>query len=208
METFLREKVMPGAAKTANGGFKVYFKHWPICKDCNAVMTGNTMHPVACQAAMAAEGARLVGGDEAFWKMHDLLFEHQADWKKTRDFVPYARQIGLDEAAFRKAMASSEALNRVRADAADGMALGSEEIEDPARRAEIRVDSTPVLFVDGRRLDSWRAPGTWRALLGDAEIFKKMFAVLQSTAIQKRTTTRPAGRAPAPATSQPATPGR
>lgn len=204
LETYLREKVMPRAAQAPNGGLKIYFKHWPLCKDCNEVMNGNTVHPMACQASLAVEAARLVGGDKAFWEMHDLLFEHQAEWKKSRDFVKYAKKIGLNEAAFTKAMASSEALDRVRADVADGGALGAEEIEDASRRAEIRIDSTPVVFVDGRRLDSWRAPGTWRAILGDGEIFKQLFGVLQSTAIRKQPATRPAGQMPTIPASQPA----
>lgn len=193
LETFLREKVMPLTSRAPNGGFKIYFKHWPICKDCNDVMTGKTMHPAACKAALATEAARIVGGSDAFWKMHDLLFEHQADWKKTLDFVPYARQIGLNEEAFRKAMDSSEAISRIRSDAADGAALGQEEISDPSRRTEVRVESTPIIFVDGRRLDSWRALGVWRAMLGDGDVFKQLIGVLQSTALPRRPATRPAG---------------
>ncbi|MBI4580141.1 MAG: thioredoxin domain-containing protein [Planctomycetes bacterium] len=162
-EKHYREKVAPMAGKAPNGGFKVIFKHWPICKDCNEAMTGNTLHPAACEAALATEAARILGGDEAFWKMHDLLFEHQNDWKKSRNFVVYAKQIGLDEAEFRKAMGSSQALARVRADVADGAAVGRNE--STTRRGELKVEGTPTIFVDGKRLNSPQNANTWASIL-------------------------------------------
>ncbi len=182
-EKYLIEAVLPMGQRSGNG-FKVVFKHWPICKDCNDVMAGNTLHPAACQAAYAAEAARLLGGDEAFWKMHDLLFENQNTWKKSRDFAQYARQIGLDEAAFLKSMASSEALSRVRADVADGAAMGS-EIENPEQRAEIKVDSTPTIFVDGKRLNSPTKGKTW-------------LQILRTPVAPMSAATRPAGQPPGP----------
>lgn len=163
-EKYLMEQVMPLKLPGGRAAFKVIFKHWPICKDCNDLMEGNTLHPAACEAAMAAEAARIVGGNEAFWKMHDLLFANQSEWSKSRDFLQYARRIGLDEAAFRKAMDSSEALDRVRADIADGVAAGS-EVQSATRRAEIKVDSTPTLFVDGRRLSSPQRAKTWQQIM-------------------------------------------
>jgi protein-disulfide isomerase len=163
-ETYLMKQVLPLKTKTGQPAFKVVFKHWPICKDCNDLMTGDTLHPAACQAALAAEAARILGGDEAFWKMHDLLFANQAAWRKSRDFRSYARQIGLDEDAFVKAMDGPEALNRVREDIADGVRMGS-ELESATRRAEMKVDSTPTIFVDGRRLNSPQFAKTWQGIM-------------------------------------------
>lgn len=144
-------------------GFKLIFKHWPLSKDCNDEIESSP-HPAACEASLAVEAARMVGGDEAFWKMHDLLFATQSQWRRNRDFLPYARRLELDETAFVEAMNSSEALDRVRQDIADGANLGG-EIENPTRRSEQKVDSTPTVFVDGKRLNSPQRAATWRQIM-------------------------------------------
>lgn len=146
------------------GGLKMVFKHWPICKDCNDVMQGPTKHPKACGAAYAAEAAKIVGGDEAFWKMHDLLFARQDEWKKTGEFVEYARQLGLDVDEFKRAFDSPEVKANVLQDARDGHALG-EGVEDKILAGETRVESTPSLFIDGRKLTNPSKARTWQTIL-------------------------------------------
>ena len=47
---------------------RVVFKHAPL-----------PFHPNAKPAAEAAVAVRALGGDRAFWKFHDLLFQNQAD---------------------------------------------------------------------------------------------------------------------------------
>lgn len=183
-EDYLLKSVLPRKAG-GKPAFKLVFKHWPICKDCNDTIQGASIHPAACEAALATEAARMLGGDEAFWKMHDLLFARQNEWRKSRDFMPYARELGFDEAEFRKAMDSSEAMARVRADVADGANLGS-AIENPAQRAEAKVDSTPTIFVNGKRLNSPQWAKTWGA-------------IIQTPPANRAQATRPAAAVPATA---------
>jgi len=197
-ETFFREKVQPMAQQAPEGGFKIYFKHWPICKDCNEGMQGPTRHPLACQAAYAAEAARILGGDAKFWEMHDLLYEHQSEWMTSKDFLPYAQRLGLDKAQFIAAMDSNEAKERVRADAQDGLELGKTEITDADRRAEIAVTSTPAIFVDGRRFDSWSTtdramgiPRAWSMMLGSRDAFNRLLSTLQQTALPAQQSRQP-----------------
>ncbi|HOA72852.1 MAG TPA: thioredoxin domain-containing protein [Phycisphaerae bacterium] len=190
LEDYFKKSVLSRRLPNGQPVFKVIFKHWPICKDCNDRMEGVSIHPAACDAALAAEAARLVGGDEAFWKMHDLLFANQKVWKKSRDFLPYARQIGLDEAAFRKAMASSEALSRVREDVNDGANMG-QDLADPAQRAAQKVDSTPTIFVNGRRLNSPQFGRTWTAII--------QFSQMMQTQQTQQTKQPPPATRPAPA---------
>jgi len=163
LAAYIHDSVIPMSKKLPNGDFRMIFKHWPIGKDCNEAAKNN-LHPKACQASYAAEAARLVGGDEAFWKMHDLLFANQHKWKKTGEFVEYAKQIGLDETEFIKAMNSSEAIARIRQDVQDGIELGK-QLTDPTLAGEMKVDSTPVLFIDGRKLSNPTRWQTWRAIL-------------------------------------------
>ena len=98
------------------------FKHYPL-----------SGHPHALPAAKAAEAARLQG---KFWEMHDLLFEHQRELDDAA-LERYAQQLGLDLERFRADLASEAVKARIEADRAEGKRLG--------------VDSTPSIFINGRR---------------------------------------------------------
>ncbi len=155
------------------GGVRTYFKHWPICTDCNPESKTN-LHPLACEAARAAEAARLVGDDEAFWKMHDFLFARQAEWKISKnpdDFLPfakkYAAELELDPERFLEAMQSEEALLRIQDDVADSTKLPSQlEGERQKRYGHwVKVSSTPTVFLNGRQVTPSRDKRVWNLIL-------------------------------------------
>lgn len=150
-EQFVNERLLPLSEK--NGGLvKLTFRHWPICQDCNPNATTN-LHPLACKASYAAEAARMVGGDEAFWKMYDLLWDKQDEWKKSQDFVGLARAIGLNEQAFQQAMASDEVAAQIKADIEEGANLGKNQPNVKPEDVDfIKVNSTPSIFIDNKRL--------------------------------------------------------
>ncbi|MCI0397260.1 MAG: DsbA family protein, partial [Chloroflexi bacterium] len=52
------------------GQVRIAFKDFP----------NHTLHPQAQKAHESARCARELGGDEAFWAMHDLLFASQSQW--------------------------------------------------------------------------------------------------------------------------------
>ena len=60
------------------------------------------------RAAPAAEAAYCAGAAGLFWPMHDRLFENQDAWTGAEDpletFVGYARELGIDEASFRRCL--------------------------------------------------------------------------------------------------------
>jgi len=151
-EDYVHDTIIPIAQ--TRGGAKLIFKHWPICTDCNPHAYHNS-HPLACKASLAAEAARIVGGDRAFWRMYDLLWKGQAQWKKTESFVELARQIGLDEQAFEKAMDGDEAMARIKAHIEEGANLGKGTIKEE-RRDFVKVDSTPSVYINNKRV--WRMP--------------------------------------------------
>ncbi len=61
------------------------YRHFPL-----------SFHPKAMPAAVASECAAQLGGNDAFWKFADILFE-----AKNFDYPAVAKQIGLDEAKFK-----------------------------------------------------------------------------------------------------------
>ncbi|HJR07495.1 MAG TPA: thioredoxin domain-containing protein [Pyrinomonadaceae bacterium] len=108
---------------------RLIFRHYPLVR----------IHPNALAAAHAAEAAGLQG---KFWEMHDQLYRGQKSWEHSSDartsFAAYARSIGLDAERFARDMNGDDADKRIVADHERARSLG--------------VDSTPVIFVNGRKL--------------------------------------------------------
>ncbi|WBL20287.1 DsbA family protein [Citricoccus sp. NR2] len=97
-------------------------------------------HPNSMTAAVAVEAAAQQGAYEA---MYQRMFDTQEQWSHTAEdrspvFRGYAEELGLDLAAYDKAVADPATRARVEADVADGVALG--------------VQGTPTFFLDGQML--------------------------------------------------------
>ena len=96
-------------------------------------------HQHALAAASAAEAAGIQG---KFWEMHDVIYEHQNDWKKEFDVRPiyegYAKQIGLDVDRYKRDVNGDFVAQRIFADGKRGHSLG--------------VKGTPTVFMNGREV--------------------------------------------------------
>jgi protein-disulfide isomerase len=109
---------------------RVVFKDFPL----------DSIHPWARTAALAGRCA-YQEKPEAFWKMYDAIYDNQEiisasnAWAKMAD---YAGQAGLNADTFKACMASPEAAAAVDASRANGQ--------------QLEVNSTPTVFVNGRRL--------------------------------------------------------
>lgn len=99
------------------------FRHFPLY----------TIHHHASIAAQAAEAA---GAQGQFWKMHDLLYEHQ-DSLVPLDLEHHAIKLGLDVYAFNAALSTGRFIRRVESDFDSGRHSG--------------VRGTPTLFINGLR---------------------------------------------------------
>lgn len=112
------------------GKVRVVFKDFPL----------EQLHPWARTAAIAGRCA-YQQKPETFWKVYDLIYDNQElisaanAWGKMQD---YASQSGLDAEAFKGCMASPEAGAAVNASHANG--------------EKLEVNSTPTVFVNGRRM--------------------------------------------------------
>ena len=122
--------VLRGLLPNYAGKIRLVFKDFPI----------EQLHPWARTAAIAGRCA-YQQQPAAFWKMFDLIYDNQdiisasTAWTKMTE---YAGQARLDVEAFKTCMASPEAAAAVNASHANGQLL--------------EVNSTPTVFVNGRRL--------------------------------------------------------
>ena len=114
-------------------GVRVVFRHFPLDSACNPKVP-TRLHPDACLAAIAAECA---GEQGKFWEYHNLLFDNQQ--QLGREFlISYAKRLGLDVGRFTACLSSDAARGRVQRDAESGAQLG--------------IDSTPTVFINGRMI--------------------------------------------------------
>ena len=109
---------------------RVVFKDYPI----------EVLHPWARTAAIAGRCAYMQD-PAAFWKMYDLIYDNQDiisasnAWMKMSEF---AGQAGLNADTFRSCMAGPDGGAAVDASRANGQKLD--------------VNSTPTIFVNGRKM--------------------------------------------------------
>ncbi len=115
------------------GDVQVIHRNFPLNADCNPAIQSRN-HAVACDVAVASECANRQGKGAAY---SYLLFTNQADLPSA-DLEAYAKQVGLDLDAYRACVESPEALAAVEKDVQDGLDAG--------------VESTPTLFINGRRI--------------------------------------------------------
>lgn len=92
------------------------------------------LHPHALGAALAAQAA-----GEKFWSMHDLLVENQENLREA-NLRDYARQIGMEGAAFRAAFDSPAILEAVQNSLHSAKRLG--------------LHGTPSVFIGGEFYDN------------------------------------------------------
>ena len=119
---------------------KIVFKHYPASTECNPHIPHN-MHPAACAASRAAEAARVLGGNDAFWKAHDLMFANQGRLANPTRYLPeLAKGLGFEWETFRETMDSDAVRNRIR--------------EDVELAKKIKLRGTPSLYLNGRHVPS------------------------------------------------------
>jgi protein-disulfide isomerase len=97
-------------------------------------------HHRAVEAARAAEAAGLQG---KFWEMHDVLYLQRSKWVHEENvraiFDSFASELGLDLERFKRDMDGEEVAKRIAADEERGASFG--------------IDRTPVIFINGKRVE-------------------------------------------------------
>ena len=108
------------------GKVRFAFKHNPL-----------PFHPKALPSAMAAEEARAQGGNAKFWAMHDKLFELSPALDRPA-LEKAAQDVGLDVAAFKRALDQGKHDARIKRDQALVTGVGA--------------SGTPTFFINGRKV--------------------------------------------------------
>ena len=136
-QTFLAYKPILAKCDAEHpGAVKLVLKDYPLNRDCNDNI-GQTLHPAACDAAVAVRLARRHDRGDA---MESWFFTHQPEMTP-----PAVRQAARDVGQVTDFDAQyGSALSLVKSDVGLGRTLG--------------VRGTPTFFINGVRIDSVLAP--------------------------------------------------
>ena len=110
---------------------KVYFvyKDFPI----------DNIH---AQARKAAESAECAGEQDAYWPMHDRIYDGKTEWENQDNaidvFKGYATELGLDQAEFDTCLDSDRYTAEVQEDLEEGRRVG--------------VTGTPTFYINGQQV--------------------------------------------------------
>ena len=134
------ELSVTGLRRLDGDSFRYVFRYFPL----------REIHPHAQLAAQAAETVYSLAGQDAFWIMHDALFANQDDLE-VDNLERQATAAGVDQSAFRAALATRQITDRIERDVLSGRANG--------------VNGTPSLFINGERYRGARDIATLRAAI-------------------------------------------
>jgi protein-disulfide isomerase len=110
---------------------------------------------IHAHAAAAAQLALCAGKQDRFWRVHDLLFQHQEAWAPLKEagpfFVSLADSAGLSKKALLACLEAPETIQAVQADA-DGAARSG-------------AGSTPTFYIEGGLLEGAAPLSVFRQVL-------------------------------------------
>jgi protein-disulfide isomerase len=110
---------------------------------------------IHAHASAAAELAVCAGQQNRFWRVHDLLFEHQEVWAPLKEpgpfFVSLADSAGLSKKVLLACLQSPETRNSVKADAEGAARAGA--------------TSTPTFYIEGGLLEGAQPLAVFRQIL-------------------------------------------
>jgi protein-disulfide isomerase len=123
---------------------RLVFRNFPLAE----------LHPNATHAAEAAESVAEQAGNDAFWAMHDALYEHQHALDDAH-LVRYAVAAGADSDRVSSDLQSLAHEERIRADFMSGVRSG--------------VNGTPTFYINGERFEGdWTDVEAFAAALEEA----------------------------------------
>lgn len=139
MPTLLAEMIETGRVRYA-------LKDFPL----------DSIHPLARATAAAA---RCAGEQDAYWPMHDLIFERQAGWSGSSEIDQtlgeYAAELELDEEAFASCLASGRYDEVIQANLEEGLSFG--------------ITGTPAFVIGGYLVSGAQPFDVFELVVGNLE---------------------------------------
>lgn len=121
---------------------RIVFKNFPLDMACNKIIE-RPMHELACALAKMAVCAKEKG---KFVPVYEKIFELQ-EGLKAQDMMSIATSSGISEAEMKACMDSESAKSLVNRDIEEGIKL--------------KIESTPTLFVNGKRVPGLLPLAAW-----------------------------------------------
>lgn len=98
---------------------------------------------IHAQARAAAEAAECAGEQDAYWPMHDRIFQNKEEWAENPEaeivFKRFGLDLGLDMVRFETCVDEGDYAAEVQADLEEGQRAG--------------VTGTPTFFINGRMVE-------------------------------------------------------
>lgn len=116
----------------------IVFKNYPLSNQCNSSVQSD-MHSHSCNIARLA---RCAGKKGRFWEFHRKAFDEQRSASLEQAKV-WGKTVGLSDQEMDTCLTSKDILAKIQ----DDVALGN----------KIGVDSTPTIFINGRRFVGGRS---------------------------------------------------
>ena len=138
---------MCGGCQAASGALRAYFekqgpdinltfKNFPLEQACNPSI-GRTVHNGACELALGSICAAEMG---VFWPYHDRIFSRAWEVATRQDVIDNGVAAGMNKAKLEVCLASPSANSKLALQVKEGF--------------EVKVQVTPTLIVNGKKLDS------------------------------------------------------
>lgn len=123
------------------GKVKLYYRHYPL-----------PFHPKAVPLALAAECAN---DQDAFWKMHDKIFDNNATVATMTDdqIKQWGVDLGLDATTFNNCYDNKTHQKNIDDDNAAGVAVG--------------VSGTPTFYINGKQLVGAQPFAAFKAIIDE-----------------------------------------
>jgi len=139
------------------------YRHFPFNSDCNPNLK-DRRHPNACRAALAAEAAGRLKGNEGYWRMHAWLMLNQEQFSDEA-LRRAVTDMGFVADSFFLAMSDGDLQANILDDIRAGSRLPKLRLGAPPG-----IHGVPTVFVNGKYVLRWRLDGrpVLNEILGEA----------------------------------------